>query len=161
LEARRRATTDGDSRFPVVLDPDPGELGVEEGGVGDLFEVGPLGLDVPEEALDPGLVGRGVGPAEALHDGHEGHEVPGVVGGHRRAVVGHRQEHRPFRVVLVEVEAGTRRASRHSTMRACSKTTCTWVDVSSLESRYSIHLRDTRSTMANTARRARVKWVAS
>ena len=31
--------------------------------VGDEFEVGQFGLEVPEQALDPGLVGRGAGPA--------------------------------------------------------------------------------------------------
>jgi hypothetical protein len=38
----------------VVEASDPVELGVEDDGVGDLLEVGPLGLDVAEEALDPG-----------------------------------------------------------------------------------------------------------
>ncbi len=43
----------------VVLDAHHGELGAQDGGVIDGVEVWPVGLDVAEEALDPGLVGRG------------------------------------------------------------------------------------------------------
>src|SRR5918995_7267714 len=50
----------------VVLGPDTGQLGFEDDGVLDVFEVGPLALDVAEEALDPALVGRGVRPAVVL-----------------------------------------------------------------------------------------------
>ena len=46
-------------------------------------------------------------------------------------------------------------------LRACSKTTTTWVEVSSIDTRVSIHLRETMSTIANTARFARVKCVTS
>jgi hypothetical protein len=41
----------------VVLVSDPVELEVEHGRVGELFEVGPVCLDVSEQRLDPGLVG--------------------------------------------------------------------------------------------------------
>src|SRR5581483_8814957 len=58
----------------VVLDPDPVQLSFEHDGVGDVFEVGPLALDVTEEALDPGLVGRGVRAAVMLSDGQQCHE---------------------------------------------------------------------------------------
>ncbi len=53
------------------------------------------------------------------------------------------------------------RSMRPSASSAAVNTTCTWVEVSSAETRSSIHLRDTTSTMANTARLARVKWVQS
>jgi len=43
----------------VVLDAHAVERGAQDGGVGDVVEVGPVGLDVAEEALDPRLVGRG------------------------------------------------------------------------------------------------------
>ena len=44
----------------VVLDAHELKLGAQDGRVGDRVEVWPVGLDVAEEALDPGLVGRGV-----------------------------------------------------------------------------------------------------
>lgn len=43
---------------PVVLAPYAVQLRDEHGRVGDLLEMRPLGLDVPKEALDPGLVGE-------------------------------------------------------------------------------------------------------
>jgi hypothetical protein len=42
----------------VVLAADPGELGIERGGVGDADQVRPVALQVGEEALDVRLVGR-------------------------------------------------------------------------------------------------------
>jgi hypothetical protein len=60
----------------VVLDPDAGELDLEQNRVVGVFEMRPLAFDVTEEALDPGLVGRGVGSAAVLGDGHQGHERP-------------------------------------------------------------------------------------
>ena len=39
----------------VVLGADAVELGLENAGVGDLLQVRPVALDVPEQALDPGL----------------------------------------------------------------------------------------------------------
>ena len=50
----------------VVVAADAVEFGGEGGVVGDCFEVGPFAFDVPEEALDPGLVGGRAGPAGAL-----------------------------------------------------------------------------------------------
>ena len=88
----------------VVLDPDAGELGFEHDGIGDVFEVGPLALDVTEEGLDPRLVGRGVGAPVVLGDGEERHERPGVVRGHLGAVVGHGEQDRTGPVVLAEVD---------------------------------------------------------
>ncbi len=61
----------------VVLDAYDGELGAQDRWVGDRVEVWPVGLDVAEEALDPGLVGRGVGPAEVLRDRAHRHELAG------------------------------------------------------------------------------------
>jgi hypothetical protein len=52
----------------------PGELAVQDGGISDGLEVEPLALDVPEESLDPCLVGRGMGPAVMLSDVHRDHE---------------------------------------------------------------------------------------
>ena len=46
-------------------------------------------------------------------------------------------------------------------MRARSKMTLTWVEVSSTEVSVSIQFRDTMSTIANVDPPARVKWVAS
>lgn len=53
------------------------------------------------------------------------------------------------------------RSSNPSASRACSKTTTTCEAVSSTLTRVSIQRRLTMSTMANTARRARPKWVTS
>ena len=50
----------------VVLGPDAVELSFEVAGVGDLLQVRPLGLDVAEQGLDPGLVGGGVWASEVL-----------------------------------------------------------------------------------------------
>lgn len=54
----------------VVVVADAGEFGVEHGGVGDRFEVWPLVLDVSEQGLDPGLIGRSVGSPVVLQDRH-------------------------------------------------------------------------------------------
>jgi hypothetical protein len=43
---------------PVVALADQGELGAQHRRIPDLVEVGPFGLDVAEQRLDPGLVGR-------------------------------------------------------------------------------------------------------
>lgn len=51
----------------------------------------PLGLDVSEEAFDPGLIGGRMGAAVVLGDGHQRHVSASVVRGHRRPVVGHGQ----------------------------------------------------------------------
>lgn len=71
----------------VVVAACSAQLGVEHGGVADLFEVGPFGLDVPEQRFDPGLVGGGAGPSEALGDGEAGEELACGFGGHLGAVV--------------------------------------------------------------------------
>jgi hypothetical protein len=42
----------------VVVLADDGELGAQGGRVGDREQVRVLGLEVPVEGLDPGLVGR-------------------------------------------------------------------------------------------------------
>jgi hypothetical protein len=53
---------------PVVMGPGDGELGAQGGRVADGEQVRVLGLEVPVEALDPGLVGGGVRAAEVLGD---------------------------------------------------------------------------------------------
>jgi hypothetical protein len=59
-----------------------------------MFEVGPVVLDVAEEALDVGLVGRGPGTAGVHRQRVQGHELAGGARDHLRAVVGHGQQHR-------------------------------------------------------------------
>ena len=49
----------------VVVLADDRELGAQGGGVADGEQMGVLGLDVAEQRLDPGLVGRGAGSASA------------------------------------------------------------------------------------------------
>ena len=55
--------------------------------VADRFELGVLGFDVPEEALDPGLVSRGAESSEALGDSERGEELTGGFRCHLGAVV--------------------------------------------------------------------------
>ena len=43
---------------PVVFRADAVQPGDERAGIADAFQVRPLGLDVAEQGLDPGLVGR-------------------------------------------------------------------------------------------------------
>ena len=62
-----------------------------------------LGFDVTPQCLDPGLVGRGVGPAEVLADRQQRHERPGLTGAHLGAVVGHGEQDRGGVVVEVDV----------------------------------------------------------
>src|SRR3954468_18031804 len=52
----------------VVFDAHAGELGAQLAGVADVVQVRPLGLEVAEEALDPGLIRRRPGPPEVLRD---------------------------------------------------------------------------------------------
>ena len=63
------------------------ELGSQLRWVADLLEVGPFGLDVAEEGLDPGLVGGGAGPPEAGRDRAQGQELSGGARAHLGAVV--------------------------------------------------------------------------
>jgi hypothetical protein len=46
---------------PVVALPHDRELGAQGRRVADRVQVGPFGLDVAEQRLDPGLVGGGAG----------------------------------------------------------------------------------------------------
>ena len=124
--------------------------------------MGLLAFDVAEEALDPGLVGGGAGPAVVLGDrdgGHEGAvsvEIMGPPLSDTASRIGRRGSSR----------GGSRRSSvnksmRPSTARASSNTTRTWVQDSSDDTTVEIWRRLTMSTMANTQRRARPKWVTS
>ena len=74
-------------RDAVVVAAGASQLGVESGRVADRFEVGVLGFDVPEEALDPGLVCGGGGSSEALGDGEPREEFAGGLRCHLGAVV--------------------------------------------------------------------------
>jgi hypothetical protein len=64
------------SRTAVVVLADGDELALEVARVGEPREVGPVVLEVPEEALDRRLVGRDAGPAEVGGDGVQGHADP-------------------------------------------------------------------------------------
>src|SRR5213594_1375254 len=66
----------------VVVAADHLQFSAELIGVTDAFQLGPLALDVPEEALDRGLVGRGVRAAEVLDDRAQRQELPGRPRGH-------------------------------------------------------------------------------
>src|SRR5438132_6107869 len=61
----------------VVLVADVGELGPQGGRVADPVEVRPVGLDMAEQALDPGLIRWRPGPAEVLRDRAHRHELAG------------------------------------------------------------------------------------
>jgi hypothetical protein len=61
----------------VVVRSDGGELGAQGGWVADREQVRVLGLDVPVEAFDPGLVGRRAGASEVLGDRAQRQELPG------------------------------------------------------------------------------------
>jgi hypothetical protein len=63
-------------------------------GVADPVQVRPVGLDVAEQALDPGLIGRRSGPAEGLGDGAHRHELAGRAARHLRPVVRDGEQHR-------------------------------------------------------------------
>ena len=82
------------------------EFGSQRVGVGDLLEVGPLGLDVAEQRLDPCLVSWGAGPAEAGRDGAHGEELPGGACSHLGAVVAHDQQDRLSGVLAVAGSLG-------------------------------------------------------
>src|ERR1035438_6822134 len=68
----------------VVLVADLGQLGPEDLRVADPVELWPVGLDVTEQALDPGLVRGRSGPAEVLRDRAHRHERARVDRGHLR-----------------------------------------------------------------------------
>jgi hypothetical protein len=87
----------------VVVGADHLQFGAQLVGVADVFQMGPLALDAAEEALDRGLVGRGVRPAEVLDDRAQRQELAGRPGGHLGAVVGDRQQQRAAGVVLGQV----------------------------------------------------------
>lgn len=60
----------------------------------------PVGLDVAEQALDPGLVGRRARPAEVRRDRADHHELPRRPGGrHLRPVVADGQQDRPANII--------------------------------------------------------------
>src|SRR5512132_1176573 len=69
----------------VVVGADHLRFSAELVGVAELLQVGPLALDVPEEALDRSLVGGGVRAAEVLDDRAQRQELPSRPGGHLRA----------------------------------------------------------------------------
>jgi hypothetical protein len=88
----------------VVVLADDGQLGTQGGGVADGEQVRLFDLEVPVQRLDPGLVGRGAGPAEVLSDGAQREELPRRSGGHLRPVVGDSQQDRAGVVVVGEID---------------------------------------------------------
>ena len=82
----------------VVLLADVLELGLEIARIDDLLQVGPLALHMPEQGLDPRLVGRGVWAPEVLGDVDPGEELPRRVGPHLRSVVTDREQQRDLPV---------------------------------------------------------------
>jgi hypothetical protein len=146
----------------VVEAADAAELAVEHGGVGDLLEVRPLAFDVPEEALDPRLIGRGVGSAETLGDGQAGEEVAGRLRGHLGPVVGAGEQDRAGRIVDGELEplggdlvgealGDQRLVEQHLDLGGGLLDRHERVDPAA----------ETTSTIAKATRRARLKWVTS
>jgi hypothetical protein len=89
----------GVKAYAVPVPADDGQLGSQDGRVGDALEVGVLALEVTVEALDPSLVGRRARPAEVLGDGAQRHELAGRTRRHLGTVVRHRQQDRPALVV--------------------------------------------------------------
>src|SRR5829696_8308081 len=85
----------------VVVLPADLEFGAEHVDVFEELEVRVLGLEVPEQRLDPGLVGWGAGPAEVGGEPAQRHELPGRSRAHLWPVVRHHQQHRHLVVVGV------------------------------------------------------------
>ena len=88
----------------VVVLPHDGQLCPQNGWGTDREQVRVLGLEVPVQAFDPGLVGRGTGPAEVLGDRAHCQEFPRGPGCHLGAVVGDGEQDRPSVVVVGEVD---------------------------------------------------------
>lgn len=118
-------------------------------------------LDVTDEALDVGLVGRGVRPA-VVANGHEGHELPGSS---RRSSAGRCRTRRE------EWDAGDRPRRGPGARGEQGEQALGLQGVGNRSFPSGIGLRDTdvgldqyrltTSTMAKPLRGARVKWVAS
>jgi hypothetical protein len=139
------------------------QLGLEHGGVVDAIQVRPFGLDVAEEALDPGLVRRGARPPEMLGDGANPHELPDVICGPLSETASRigRLGSSTLRSTVPLARASIR-SKIPSASRAWMKATWTCVEVSSAERTVSSHLRVTRSMIATAAWVGQDwKWVAS
>src|SRR4051812_13708243 len=138
----------------VVLGTAAGRLGCEGRGVADLVQVWPIGLDVAEQALDPGLIGRGAGPAEVLRDRAHDEELARGAGGHLRPVVADGEQHRPCGVIdgrvsqpaLMLIDA----VEQVLELERCVNASWTCRPVSSPDTISQIHLRVTRSMITVT-----------
>jgi len=149
----------------VVVGADHLQFSAELVGVTDLLQVGPLALDVAEEALDRawsvGVCGRG----ELLDDRAPRQELagrPGVIWGPLSDTAS--SSGRPGSSRARSTRPSWRAATssmRPSASSASVNTTWTWVEVSSALSRVASHLRLTRSMIAKAlgAARQRPKWV--
>ncbi len=129
--------------------------------IADLKEVGPLALEVAEQRLDPGLVGRGPGRPKCCAMAHRA-----MNSGADPDVIWRPLSDTASRMGrLSSSTLGSTRPSalastgsrRPSAARASPKMISTWVEVSSAETMSAIHLRDTRSSITVTATPARVK----
>src|SRR5215207_2168843 len=161
LVVGRHIADPGVQPHAVVTLADHAELGAQHGRVADGQQVRPLGLDVAEQRLDPGLVGRGAGPPQVLMYRAQRHELAGGARGHLRPVVAQgsstgRDGSSTVRSTRPSWRAATR-SSRPSRSNASVKTTWTWVEVSSAETISANHLRDTRSSTTVAAMPALVK----
>src|SRR5579863_4116140 len=165
LVVGRHVADAGMEADPVPSRADDVELLAQHLDVGDRLQVRVLGFQVSVEALDPGLIGRGAGSAEVLGDRAEGHELARRARGHLRAVVRHGEQDRPAGIVGGDVHppvgAALDGVEQPSAAKASVKTISTWVEVSSDETMWASHLRDTRSSTMVTAARARVKCVVA
>ncbi len=151
----------------VVLDPDGVELGAQDGRVFDREQVRPLALDGAVQRFDPGLVGGGGRAAEVLGDGQQGVMKVRVF----REIICDPLSETASRIGLSPSSAaGSTRpvparssaaSSRPSASNAAVNAFCTWVWVSSTETRWVSHLRETRSSMINTVIPHAVKCVES
>ena len=149
----------------VVVSPTRVQLGAQHPWIVDDEQMGVFDFEVAEQRLDPGLVSRSSRPAEVLGDRAQRHELPGRPGGHLRAVVADGEQDRPVLVVDVDghepVDASLHAGEQPSAASASVNTISTWVEVSSADTMWAIHLRDTRSSTTVTAIPARMKCVVS
>lgn len=104
-----------------------------------------LGLDVAPEGLDLGLVGRGVGTAEALADGEQGDEGPALDRTPLGSVIGNGEQGTGTAMSSrsTSSKAPRRHSSRPAALRLRGRlrnTTLTWVPVASAHRRLATHL---------------------
>ncbi len=151
----------------VVALADQRELGAQHRRVTDGEQVGPLGLDVAGQRLDPGQAWSVGVPGRpkcwwTAHNAMSSRVDPLVICGPLPLTAS-----RTGRLGSSTVGSArpSWRALTRSSSPSCSSasvnTTWTWVAVSSAETISASHVRDTRSSVTVAATPARVKWVVS